>query len=281
MDRRFDDVAYAGFLRGQPRQYDYGNLAQRSQRRGILHPSRRDRIRKQREQYRGQNGCQGGSGNDIINFDVSSTITLAATLPTIVNTLIIDGVGQSITVNGNAQTVMEVASTATASLRNLTISGGNGSGTAGVFNNGTLNVTDCTLSGNSGSSGAINNQPSSILTVINSTFSSNSIGIDNIGSAAVTNSTFSGNGNGTLASAPGKISFRSTIFASSRCLGPTGAIVDDGYNISSDNSCGFSGTSKFNTDPKLSSAGLANNGGPTETIALAPGSPAIDAIPFA
>jgi hypothetical protein len=56
-----------------------------------------------------------------------------------------------------------------------------------------------------------------------------------------------------------------------------------GYNISDDNSCGFAKTgSAKNGDmvnPML--AVLANNGGPTQTIALQANSPAIDAIPFA
>ncbi len=56
--------------------------------------------------------------------------------------------------------------------------------------------------------------------------------------------------------------------------------TDAGYNISSGNSCGLSGTSKNGTDPLLDPAGLANNGGPTETIALLEGSPAIDLIPM-
>jgi hypothetical protein len=59
-------------------------------------------------------------------------------------------------------------------------------------------------------------------------------------------------------------------------------ITDVGYNISDDNSCDFSATgSRNSTNPGLSSDGLVNNGGPTQTIALAPGSPAIDAIPVA
>jgi hypothetical protein len=41
------------------------------------------------------------------------------------------------------------------------------------------------------------------------------------------------------------------------------------------------GTSRNNTDPKLDPAGLADNGGPTQTIALEVGSPAVDAIAFA
>jgi len=47
-------------------------------------------------------------------------------------------------------------------------------------------------------------------------------------------------------------------------------------------SCFFSNTGSANKlDPQLSLAGLADNGGPTKTIALIPGSPAIDAIPLA
>lgn len=48
-----------------------------------------------------------------------------------------------------------------------------------------------------------------------------------------------------------------------------------GHNISTGN-CGFSAAGdKINTSPKLGP--LANNGGPTQTMALLPGSPAIDA----
>jgi hypothetical protein len=55
-----------------------------------------------------------------------------------------------------------------------------------------------------------------------------------------------------------------------------GTVVDLGYNISSDNTCTFTNTGSLNsTDPKLGP--LANNGGPTLTLALLPGSPAIDA----
>jgi hypothetical protein len=49
-----------------------------------------------------------------------------------------------------------------------------------------------------------------------------------------------------------------------------------GFNLESANTCGFNqATDKPNTDPLL--AGLSPNGGPTQTMALPPGSPAIDA----
>jgi hypothetical protein len=58
-----------------------------------------------------------------------------------------------------------------------------------------------------------------------------------------------------------------------------GTIGDNGYNLDGANDCGFTtGTPKFdkvNTDPLL--AALANNGGPTDTMALGAGSPALDA----
>ena len=62
--------------------------------------------------------------------------------------------------------------------------------------------------------------------------------------------------------------------------------TDANYNISDDNSCNFtmapSGTSINNsTKLHLDPAGLQNNGGPTNTIALEPNSQAVDFIPVA
>jgi hypothetical protein len=55
-----------------------------------------------------------------------------------------------------------------------------------------------------------------------------------------------------------------------------GYITDLGHNLSSDDTCAFTNVGSMNnTDPKLGP--LADNGGPTLTMALLPGSPAIDA----
>jgi Divergent InlB B-repeat domain len=60
------------------------------------------------------------------------------------------------------------------------------------------------------------------------------------------------------------------------------ALDDSGYNIDNGTSCGLTGTgSQQNTDPKLDPSGPQNHGGPTATIALQSGSPAIDKIPKA
>lgn len=66
----------------------------------------------------------------------------------------------------------------------------------------------------------------------------------------------------------------------------SGTLLSRGYNISDDAAGGDGSTSpggllnaagdRRNTDPLLDPEGLKNNGGPTSTIALLPGSPAID-----
>ena len=68
-----------------------------------------------------------------------------------------------------------------------------------------------------------------------------------------------------------------TLLATNLPVNNRNAIVTDaGHNLSSDGSCAFTGVGSMNnTDPKLGP--LANNGGPTLTMALLPGSPAIDA----
>jgi hypothetical protein len=54
-----------------------------------------------------------------------------------------------------------------------------------------------------------------------------------------------------------------------------GAVTSEGYNLSSDSTCNFDSTGDLNnTDPKLGQ--LGNYGGPTQTIPLHRGSPAID-----
>jgi hypothetical protein len=67
-----------------------------------------------------------------------------------------------------------------------------------------------------------------------------------------------------------------TLLAGNSPSNCSGTITDAGHNLSSDASCAFTAAGSMNnTDPKLGP--LADNGGPTLTMALLPGSPAIDA----
>jgi len=161
-------------------------------------------------------------------------------------------------------------------------------------NPGSLIITGSTFHRNSsaGDGGAILSLDS-VVTIINSTFAHNSAQSgggaiwDTESSVSITNCTFSNN---TITQGQGgavhnfeadSFSLKGTILSGKAVGGNCfGTITDAGYNISDDASCGFSGTSRNNTDPKLDPAGLADNGGPTQTIALEVGSPAVDAIPF-
>jgi hypothetical protein len=67
-----------------------------------------------------------------------------------------------------------------------------------------------------------------------------------------------------------------TLLANNLPSNCSGTITDASHNLSSDSSCAFTGIGSMNnTDPKLGP--LADNGGPTLTMALLPGSPAINA----
>jgi hypothetical protein len=79
----------------------------------------------------------------------------------------------------------------------------------------------------------------------------------------------------------GTPTFKNTIVSDpegggTNCSSPAPVGLTSSYSLSSDATCGFSHTGdKLNTDPMLA-ATLADNGGPTKTYALQPGSPAID-----
>jgi hypothetical protein len=227
-----------------------------------------------------------------------ATIVLGSELPPITDTfgLTINGQKAKITISGNEQVrVFRVNSGAKLTLNHLKVAGGiaNGNSGGGLMNTGTVKVRNTTFSNNSADfGGGIYNNAGGTLTVTNSTFSENSAsivggGIANaVGPLTVTNSTFSGNsaagaGGGIFNNNGGTLTVTNTIVANStsggNCLGD---ITDGGYNIDDGTSCGFSAANNSmpSTEPLLA-AGLANNGGPTKTIALRDASPAINAIP--
>ncbi len=70
------------------------------------------------------------------------------------------------------------------------------------------------------------------------------------------------------------------------CAGLTATpVTDENYNVSVDNSCGFTAASSVSNQTAaqvdLDPAGLANNGGPSFTVAIQPGSVALARIPVA
>ncbi len=190
---------------------------------------------------------------------------------------------------------------------------------AGIRNFGTLTLTNTVVSGNStsGEGGGIHNDEG-VLTIIGSTISTNFAGngggimnvngdvsitnstvsgnfgglgggIQNAGSMTIINSTIAGNSVGSQGGQGSGIAntgLRTTLIntivandpAGGNCFKPI--TTDGGFNIEDGTTCGFTaGTSHSNTNPGLDPAGLLSNGGPTPTIALLPGSPAVDSIP--
>ncbi len=213
------------------------------------------------------------------------TVNSGATL--ILNDLkIADGIGGAI---GNTGTLTISQSTVTANT-------GSGSSGGGISNTGALTVTNSTFSGNSASEGGgIYNDGTAIVT--NSTFSGNGCGneggalFNEGGSLTVANSTFAGNGatedlgGGGIAVAGGSVTVSKSILSGNTVGNCLGVVTNGGNNISNDSTCGFgsstgahSQTIGDNANPMLDPSGLLSHGGPTETIALQSGSPAIDAI---
>ncbi len=156
---------------------------------------------------------------------------------------------------------------------------------------GTETVTGDTFTGNTGpGGGAIDNDTT--LNIADSTFYNNTGGsngggaVENFGTTTIKQLTLAGNTSPYGANILNYTGFTLSISMSIVSGGLSGSncggqarITDAGYNIDSSSSCGFSTSqhSLSNTQPQLDA--LAANGGPTQTMALPTGSPAVDAIP--
>ncbi|HXT35745.1 MAG TPA: Ig-like domain repeat protein, partial [Chloroflexota bacterium] len=250
------------------------------------------------------------AAGDTVNFACSGTITLTSTL-SLTQDVMIDGTGQAVTISGGgAVQVLSIASGTAVNLNKLTITNGSGNPSGGgITNAGTLTVTNSTFSGNTAgvsNGGGIDNEgtltvasstftgnsafrggaiysSSGPLTVTNSTFTGNSVGVGgtggaldmNAGSATLTNVTMAGN---TAAGGGGIYNNAVVAVTNSIVAQNTGgdcggiAVSNGGGDLDSDAGCGFG------TGHTAASAGLgalAGFGGPTQTMPLLLGSPAL------
>lgn len=225
--------------------------------------------------FRGAAPCGGG----ILNV---GTLTISSTVIS----------GNHATVSGGGGICNDGATT----VSNSTISGNQASGRielfvqgGGVLNYGTLTINSSTISGNSlhlGEGGGIANNGKA--TINNSTISGNNGflrggGILGTGTTSINNSTIASNTDtfGTIQPQPGGgiwgiSTIQNSIVANNSGGNCFGTISSKGYNLSSDGTCDFDNRGDLNNhDPLLGP--LQNNGGPTQTMALLSGSPAIDA----
>jgi len=164
--------------------------------------------------------------------------------------------------------------------------GGNASG-GGIYNDSQFNATNCTVALNVAVGGmghgpgvtgtalgaGVFNEAAGTFIGINLTLASNSCS-----SPALSIPFGSGQGTATgsqVANTNGTLQLQNSILAYSTNSDAYGTILDNGYNLCSDNSAGLYATgSHNNTDPLLGP--LGDYGGPTLTMPLLAGSPAID-----
>jgi hypothetical protein len=155
-----------------------------------------------------------------------------------------------------------------------------GSGRGGaIYNRGTLFITNSTFQGNIGRGGFVSGA------------ANGGALLNNGGTTVITNATFSGNqangfpttGGGAIENFGGDVSFKGLILTASNFQNCAGTLTDEGYNLADDETCSFTKPTSLATtalgialDPK----GLQPNGGVTDTIALEPGSEAINQIPI-
>jgi hypothetical protein len=308
---------------------------------------------------------------DIITFGVTGTITVGVIagelFPTLTHSITIQGPGANLLTLQKAdfldafppiESIFTLAAGATVSISGLTISGSVATVPTfggGISNNGTLTISDCTITHNyaiagGGLGGGIYNQ--GVLTITNSTVADNGFydnfptqvynqggGIYNSGTLIVTNSTISGNfafdngggiysdggtvtvsnttisGNaadngggiyragGTVTvtdstisgnraaitggrvgrggGISGTLNMRNTILAGNQAYSQypdlQGSLASSGYNLigNTTGGSGFVSTDLRNVNPLLGP--LQANGGPTQTMALLAGSPALNA----
>jgi predicted outer membrane repeat protein len=252
------------------------------------------------------NNTAGFFGGGIFNANTGGTNLVTVTNSTISGN---SAVGEGGGIMNASGTIAIINSTISGNHAPGGTAGGNTAGgqSGGIENDGAATISGSTISGNTAgaSGGGILNNSTSTLTMTNSTISGNTSGqggggLENIGTMSLSFLTISGNRTtagccgvkadgilnfGTATTVKSSLLANST-FTFGNCLFYPGyPVISDGNNISDDTSCtpGLTQPSDMNNvvSAGLDPAGLNNNGGPTQTIALLPGSPAIDVIPVA
>jgi N-acetylneuraminic acid mutarotase len=224
----------------------------------------------------------GGIYNDALQ---AGTATLVITYSTLSNNgpgEAINNDGWSCTFCGNGTTSVEITNSSITSNPGGAIYSDTGRQNCGGSCPVTISITNSTISGNGG---GVHNSTLSDTVVSNSTISDNGSGIYNDNGALATsvyNTTMSNNGVEIRNfNSPVAVAMSHTIFNVSpgghSILNDFGTVTSYGYNVSSDDGGGYLNGpgDQINTNPLLGP--LQNNGGPTFTHALLPGSPAIDA----
>jgi CSLREA domain-containing protein len=256
------------------------------------------------------------SGGEYRIFTVIGGITATFSGLTVSNGHVFGGFGGGIQNNGSGTVNMTSCTVSGNSVSASGSGSAGGGGILNNSPLGTLNMTNCTVSGNSATPGNFGGNSlgggivnDGTMNLINCTVSGNSAlsagGIDNnFGTANVTNCTISGNSTsagsagGIFNNTEATLNIKSSVVALNTALSggqdffivSGSTVTSQGFNLVGKNfrvegsfpagnpnaNNDIVGTDASPVDPKLDPNGLQNNGGPTKTIALLSGSPAID-----
>jgi hypothetical protein len=224
----------------------------------------------------------GGIYNDALQAGTATLVITYSTLSNNNNGDAINNDGWSCTFCGNGTTAVQITNSSITGNPGGAIYSDTGRANCGGSCPVTVSITNSTISGNGG---GVHNSTLSDTVVSNSTISDNGTGIYNDNgaiAASIYNTTMSNNGVEIRNfNAPVVVAMSHTIFNVSpgghSILNDFGTVTSYGYNVSSDDGGGYLNGpgDQINTDPLLGP--LQDNGGPTFTHALLPGSPGINA----
>jgi hypothetical protein len=220
----------------------------------------------------------GGASSDFSVFTVDSSVTATISGLTIANANTTDP-------NGSGG----IYNSGTLTLSSDILSGNSGSYGGGILNWGTAVLTGCTLTGDSAAKGGGGVCNGGTITLINDTITGESAayggGVYNFGgSATLTNVTLSSDPSNSygalLNNSTSTLTLNNTIVANSASGGDIAGTVSGSNNLIDDSATAGGLTNSVNGNLVRIAPGLGplgNYGGPTPTLPLLPGSPAIDA----
>jgi len=244
-----------------------------------------------------------GNGDTILFAPAVQTQTIPFIGQNVTASITIDGSPNGVALDGGGNNlIFYVDSGPTVQLSHLTFQHGRGTADGGAIyiNNGNVTVDSCTFANNSAAIGGAIFFSYGSLTVLNSTFFNNQspsgpssgfgAAIASYGQTLViANSTIAGNS--AAVSGGGVDVVGSTVFLLSNIIatnasasGPdityyAATVTSLGSNLIGDNSGDANYVSdpsdQIGVDPRFSAAGLADNGGATQTVALLSSSPAV------
>jgi CSLREA domain-containing protein len=197
--------------------------------------------------------CSAGSGTDTIVFSTSGSILLGAPLPAITSSMVIDGTGYTIIIDGrNNHRVFEVQTGGSLTLNLVTVLNGyqvsNNGG--GIYNNGTLSISNSIVSNSHAvyGGGVYNDSAGTATVANNSVINGNSAlrggGVYNQGNLLVDASTISNN---TVPDCGGGIWNSGTL------------VIQNASTIGSGNTAGFGGGVYNSGSLTVTSSTVINN----------------------